>query len=69
MEDNAHNIKFFTSFEEAADAERVEAAKLTGIECLQHMRQLINLSYSLSNGKMPEPPKHHTITIIKGEYI
>lgn len=62
-------LQFFTSFEEEAEFEREEARNLTPIQRLQKMRLLINLAYSLPDGKMPLPPQAHTLTIIDHEYF
>jgi len=62
-------ILFFSSFEDEADYERNEAIKLSPIQRLQYMRQLINLAYSLPNGKMPDLPTEHSLTIVQHEYF
>ncbi len=62
-------LQFFSSFEEEAEFEREQARNLTPIERLQKMRMLINLAYSLPDGKMPLPPQAHTLTIVEHEYF
>lgn len=55
------SFKIFNSFEEQEVYENKYAANLTPIECLQHMRMLINRAYSIPDHTKIEFPKQRTI--------
>lgn len=56
-----NRIVFFKSFEEEAEYNAKVAAALTPLECLQHMRKLINVGYRLTGVDMDNPPTKHSI--------
>ncbi len=59
------DLVFFNSFEEMNLHDREEMAKLSPLECLQRMRQLINLAYGMHGYDPNKLPKKHNIRIIK----
>ncbi len=58
------DLVFFNSFEEMNQHDREEMAKLSPLECLQQLRQLINLAYGLHGYDPDNLPKKHSIEII-----
>lgn len=57
------SFMFFKSVEEQEEFSRKKSAALSPIECLQHMRLLINMAYGIT-GFDPEHIVHkHSITI------
>ncbi len=59
-----HPIKIFKSFEEQNDFERREMAKLSPIEVMTQMRQLINKAYGMKGYGPAIVPKERSIKII-----
>lgn len=59
--ESRNRIVFFKSFEEEAEYNAKVAAALTPLECLIHMRKLINMGYRLNGIDMDKPPTKHTI--------
>ena len=59
----ANRIKIFQSFEEQAAFELEQMAKLSSIEILQQLRQLINVAYGMKGYNPENLPTKHTITI------
>lgn len=57
-----NRIVIFKSFEEQEEYNAKVAAALTPLECLQHMRKLINVGYKLNGFDMDSPPTKHSIT-------
>lgn len=57
-------LQFFGSFEEMNEADRKEMASLSPLECLQRLRQLINLAYGMHGYDPNDLPKKHSIKII-----
>lgn len=57
-----NRIVIFNSFEEQEEYNTKFAASLTPLECLQHMRKLINVGYRLNGIDMDNPPTKHSIT-------
>lgn len=60
--DGKNRIVIFKSFEEQEEYNAKVAAALTPLECLQHMRKLINVGYRLNGMDMDNPPTIHSIT-------
>ena len=60
-------IKFFNSFEEQEEYELREMAKLSPVEILQQMRQLINIAYGMHGYDPKKLPKKRNLTIGKKE--
>jgi hypothetical protein len=56
-------IVFFKSFEEEEEYNAKVAAALTPLECLEHMRKLINVGYRLNGIDMDNPPSEHFIKL------
>ncbi len=57
-------IRFFNSFEEQAEYELFEMAKLTPIERLMQMRKFINIAYAMHGYNPSKLPSKHKIKII-----
>ena len=57
-----NRMVFFNSFEEQEEYTAKVAAALTPLECMQHMRKLINLSYRMDGIDFNNPPTQHSIT-------
>lgn len=60
-------IKVFNSFEEQAEYELNEMAKLSSEEILQQMRVFINKAYGMKGFNPSNLPKTHQIKITKSE--
>lgn len=56
-----NRIVFFKSFEEQEEYNAKVAAAFTPLECLEHMRKLINVGYRLNGIDMENPPSTHSI--------
>lgn len=56
-----NRIVIFKSFEEQEEYSAKVAAALTPLECLEHMRKLINVGYRLNGIDMDKPPTKHSI--------
>jgi hypothetical protein len=59
-----NRIKIFNSFEEQAEYELEQMAKLSSTEILLHLRKLINLAYGMHGFNLDNLPKKHSIKII-----
>jgi hypothetical protein len=55
-------IVIFNSLEEQEEYNAKVAAALSPLECLEHMRKLINVGYRLNGIDMDKPPTKHSIT-------
>jgi hypothetical protein len=61
--ENKDRIVIFSSLEEQEEYNARVAASLSPIECLQHMRKLINVGFKLQGIEVTHPPKKHSIVI------
>jgi hypothetical protein len=57
-------MKIYKSFEEQAADELAEMAKLSPLEILTQMRQMINVAYGMHGYDPDNLPKKHSIRII-----
>ena len=58
------SILIFKSFEEQEDYNRLQMAKLTHLERLQHLRKMINVAYGMYGYDPNNLPTKHKITIL-----
>jgi hypothetical protein len=56
-------LRFYSSFEEQAQDELKEMAKLTPLQVLKHLRKFINLTYGMHGYDPKKLPKKHTLHI------
>jgi hypothetical protein len=56
-------IVIFNSLEEQEEYNARVAASLSPVECLEHMRKLIDVGFKLQGIDVTDPPKKHSIVI------
>ncbi len=59
------HFQIFNSFEEQAEWELKEMAKLSSIQILQQLRKFINIAYGMNGYDPDKLPKKHSIIIIQ----